>query len=342
MMNQYLTKYDSIIDKAIAKRGQPERYNSQRISGYIQHHIIPQYMGGSDDGSNIVYLTNQEHCEAHGLFAKANPSDNQAYFAWWRMVNVDGVIVSPQDYGKARNESIRRRLLLTEEQAKKADDMYCQGMTGREIAAAFGCNEQAARNAMQFYCNTQFKGVGKANARLDEVESTIAITEYQKGKTLKQISEKLGCSATAVQYALEQAGITRRKGGRSGIPHTDTAKKKIAAANLGKSFTNITRELMSENSHMKGRLPWENPSTTNNPMAMRVWKQLESIYRLWLSLGRCGAVKLHKAANAEFGITCSIRPFNTAISIFKDKDKLDAIITEQQSIGWWSKPPSIG
>ncbi len=338
-MNHYLKQYNRMIEKAVAKRGQPDRYNTQRISGLIQHHIIPQYLGGSDDGTNIVYLTNQEHCEAHGLFAKANPDDNQAYFAWWRMVNVDGVIVSSEDYGTARNESIKRRLLLSEAQAKKADDMYRKGLTGREIAVEFECNEQAVRNAMQFYCNTQFKGIGKRNAKLDEVESTIAIAEYHEGKTLSQIGERLGCSATAVQYALEQAGVARRKGGRNGMPHTDATKKKIAVANVGRSFTGKTRLLMSANSHMKGRLPWENPSTTSNPNAMYVWQQLESIYGLWLSLECCGAAKLHKAAKDNFGITCSIRPFHTAIAIFKDKNKLATVIIEQQSIGWWSKQP---
>ncbi|MCE7626386.1 hypothetical protein LZT04_00885 [Vibrio fluvialis] len=336
-MNECLKQYDRIIANAIAKHGQPKKYNSQRISGFVQHHITPQYMGGSDDGSNIVYLSNQEHCEAHALFAKANPNDNQAYFAWWRMVNVDGVIVSSEDYDIARNESIRRRLLLTEDQAKKADYMYRKGLTGREIAEKFECHEQAVRNAMLFYCNTNFKGVGKRNAKLDEVESIIAIAEYQDGKTLRQIGERFGCSASAVQYVLEQAGITRRKGGRNGMPHTDATKVKIAAANSGKSFTDKTRRLMSENSHMKGRLPWENPSTTLNPKAMHVWRQLEHIYRLWLSLESCGAVKLHKAAKADLGITCSIRPFHTAIAIFKDKNRLGEIITAQQSIGWWSK-----
>jgi hypothetical protein len=30
-----------------------------------KHHIIPKHMGGSNDSSNIAYLTVQEHAEAH-------------------------------------------------------------------------------------------------------------------------------------------------------------------------------------------------------------------------------------------------------------------------------------
>lgn len=32
---------------------------------YHTHHIVPQYMGGSDDPSNLVRLTVEEHAQAH-------------------------------------------------------------------------------------------------------------------------------------------------------------------------------------------------------------------------------------------------------------------------------------
>jgi len=34
---------------------------------YHKHHIIPRHMGGTDDPSNIVVLTVEEHAEAHRL-----------------------------------------------------------------------------------------------------------------------------------------------------------------------------------------------------------------------------------------------------------------------------------
>lgn len=33
--------------------------------GYHRHHIIPKHMGGDDSKENLVYLTPEEHAEAH-------------------------------------------------------------------------------------------------------------------------------------------------------------------------------------------------------------------------------------------------------------------------------------
>ena len=37
------------------------------MSIYHQHHIIPKHMGGSDDPSNLIQLTIEEHAEAHRI-----------------------------------------------------------------------------------------------------------------------------------------------------------------------------------------------------------------------------------------------------------------------------------
>jgi hypothetical protein len=35
------------------------------VKGLHRHHVIPQFAGGSDDDSNMVYLTKEEHIAAH-------------------------------------------------------------------------------------------------------------------------------------------------------------------------------------------------------------------------------------------------------------------------------------
>ena len=45
------------------------------------HHIIPKHMGGTDDSSNLIELTIEEHAEAHReLYEKYGKQED--LFAW--------------------------------------------------------------------------------------------------------------------------------------------------------------------------------------------------------------------------------------------------------------------
>lgn len=61
-------KYQSIYDSLI------ERARYRALDCYTEsHHIIPRCMGGSDDKSNLVDLTPEEHYVAHQLLVKIHP-----------------------------------------------------------------------------------------------------------------------------------------------------------------------------------------------------------------------------------------------------------------------------
>lgn len=70
-----------------------------------RHHIIPRCMGGSDEDSNLIYLTLQEHFIAHKLLAEENPEDPQLLHALWWMSN-RGSVSTPEEY-----EDIRRKYI---------------------------------------------------------------------------------------------------------------------------------------------------------------------------------------------------------------------------------------
>lgn len=58
----YAKIYRSLIDK---------RRSQLLVDGYKEHHhILPRSMGGSDDETNMVYLTAREHFVAHLLLAR--------------------------------------------------------------------------------------------------------------------------------------------------------------------------------------------------------------------------------------------------------------------------------
>lgn len=70
----YQLHYDSIVHRAQMRILPPDQYTEK-------HHIIPRCMGGSDDITNLVELTPEEHFVAHQLLIKIYPNDNKLKFA---------------------------------------------------------------------------------------------------------------------------------------------------------------------------------------------------------------------------------------------------------------------
>ena len=59
-----------------------ERAKQRVIDGYTEsHHIVPRCMGGTDDKSNLVDLTPEEHCVAHQLLVKIYPDNDSLVYA---------------------------------------------------------------------------------------------------------------------------------------------------------------------------------------------------------------------------------------------------------------------
>jgi len=74
----YQKHYDLLINRA----------KERIIDGYVErHHIIPECIGGSNDPSNIVILTPEEHFLAHILLIKIYPNEYKLFFAVHMMCN---------------------------------------------------------------------------------------------------------------------------------------------------------------------------------------------------------------------------------------------------------------
>ena len=59
-----------------------ERAKSRVLEGYVEkHHIIPKCFGGTDDVSNLVILTPEEHYIAHQLLVKLYPNEEKLAYA---------------------------------------------------------------------------------------------------------------------------------------------------------------------------------------------------------------------------------------------------------------------
>jgi hypothetical protein len=83
---------------------------------YHNHHIVPKHMGGSDDPSNLVKLTVEEHAEAHkALYDKYNSEyDRIAWLGLTKMITQEEArILAVKEAltgGKQTKEQIRKRV----------------------------------------------------------------------------------------------------------------------------------------------------------------------------------------------------------------------------------------
>lgn len=69
----------SLIYTNLIKRGVERTLDSDIYTE--KHHIVPSCLGGSDDKSNLVKLTPEEHYLAHQLLVKIYPKNDSLIFA---------------------------------------------------------------------------------------------------------------------------------------------------------------------------------------------------------------------------------------------------------------------
>lgn len=81
-----------------------------------KHHIIPRHAGGTDDPENLVYLTIEQHAEAHRLLYEEH-GRWQDYYAWQ---GLSGQIGKEEMIAAIyKNRKTRLGAILTEETKEK-------------------------------------------------------------------------------------------------------------------------------------------------------------------------------------------------------------------------------
>jgi len=215
----YQKHYNILIERA-RTRTLPENI-------YIEHHhIIPKCTGGSNNKSNIVKLTAEEHYVAHQLLVKIYPNEKGLVYA-----------VSMMTCGSHKNH-------------RNTNKSY--GWLRRKFSAA----RKGFKHSEESKLKMSIAHTGKKLSK----EHKQKISEIQKGKKGTPLSVDHKEKLRKANLGKKASDKTKEKIRQSSIgrKHSLETKFKISQANKGKKISKKTKELISKNH--------ANVSGKNNPM----------------------------------------------------------------------------
>jgi hypothetical protein len=126
--------YQKIYDNLILSRSEEPLKHDEY---YEKHHIIPKCLGGSDDKTNLIFLTYREHFLAHLLLTKIHPNHrgiNYALLCMLRKHTHNRVITSKVYETIKKNFTKFKKLYCTIEnpgKSQKSRDSARKRMTER-------------------------------------------------------------------------------------------------------------------------------------------------------------------------------------------------------------------
>lgn len=102
------------------------RLLSESDGAMERHHIIPKCIGGTDEVSNIVSLTPEEHYMAHLLLVKIYPSENKL---WYAANMMKSRVKNNKEYGWFKRKFVQRMREERKHQPRTAKSREKQSQT---------------------------------------------------------------------------------------------------------------------------------------------------------------------------------------------------------------------
>jgi len=81
----YQRIHDEIIADSRLSSPIGHKHNNKTMGYKERHHIVPKCLGGTNDSSNLIYLTARRHFIIHRLLTKIYPNNNKLWFAFSMM-----------------------------------------------------------------------------------------------------------------------------------------------------------------------------------------------------------------------------------------------------------------
>lgn len=169
-----------------------------------KHHIVPKHMGGTDDESNLVELTIEQHAKAHkDLFLKYGKwQDDIAYRALIGQIGKENIITEVQRLAHL---------------GKKRPKEWCDNI---------GISKRGTKQSPETIEKRRLKLLGQTRNFTDEWKQNISISKkgqvpWIKGKSHSEESKE--------KNRIAHMGNTYNKGRK----HSDESKKNMSEAHKG-------------------------------------------------------------------------------------------------------------
>ena len=141
-MTKYEKWYNNLIEKAKSRN-----WTRDSAPEYVElHHIIPKSLGGSNDSSNLVFLTAKEHCVAHQLLCRYGDTNQRI-----KMTHaMHRFLITNKTVSKALRNSTRKRIAEVCSIKSKGSNNPCYGLKGKNHPTALA-KKQLHENVLEFY-----------------------------------------------------------------------------------------------------------------------------------------------------------------------------------------------
>jgi hypothetical protein len=175
--------YQRIYNQIIEKARSENRVRNSEIY-YEMHHIVPRFLKGCDEQTNLVLLTAREHYICHWLLARLYSNNKKAIYAFW-MMSTGGSKVQLRYKPSSRVYEEAKELfkLSDRKHSQESRDRKSRRMKGKP---GFMLGKSHSKETIE-----KIKQSNKGKLRSEETKNKMSIAKkgkisHRKGKELSE------------------------------------------------------------------------------------------------------------------------------------------------------------
>ena len=231
--NKYTNLYNKLIDRSVER-------NWKKAPGRERHHIIPQSLNGSNDKSNLTYLSAREHFICHWLLIKMTEGEARSKMLY-ALMGMRAMSDTHQRYSSSVTsrvyEKYRIEHALNHSTTMKQKNLVPWNKGGVEITDEHRANlVQAAKNRKPRSAESYSKGAEKRKGQKRSSDTCLKMSLASKGKPKGPMSEE-----EKLKRSRTQTGVAKKEGHADNVRNAtlgnisinkDGAEKKVKRGTL--------------------------------------------------------------------------------------------------------------